>query len=246
MVPYGISVPGGAPDVSEDSRRELRRKLGLPLDRPIILSVGWITAQQKRMDYLVDEVARLVSAVVAGVSPAKVKELQPARLPPQVRDQSIPFLVMLGAMDEHSKPVLDLARAKLGEENFTARSVPHDQVTNYYRAADLFALASLQEGFGRVFLEALIYGLPVIAHDHPVMRFVLGAEGIFGDLSKEGALAELISDTLWGRTQESAVRNQEAAIRRRESVRARFSWNVLARQYREMFFDCAAKRPRDN
>jgi glycosyltransferase involved in cell wall biosynthesis len=142
---------------------------------------------------------------------------------------------MLGAMDEESASIVALAREKLGEENFTARSVSHDQVHDYYRAADLFTLASLQEGFGRVFLEALIYGLPVIAHDHPVMRFVLGDEGTFGDLSKPGVLAALIREKL-GREDSEAD-----AFRRREMVRARFSWAVLAPQYREMFLDCFQK-----
>jgi glycosyltransferase involved in cell wall biosynthesis len=209
MVPYGINVPNGSPDVSEETKRQIRLQLGLPLNGKIVLSVGWITAQQKRMDYLINEIAQL----------------------PAPR----PYLVMLGAMDEQSKPVLDLARAKLGEENFTARSVPHDQVADYYRAADFFALASLQEGFGRVFLEALIYGLPAIAHDHPVMRFVLGDEGIFGDLSKPGVLAGLTREAL-------RRENSDAdAIRRRETARQRFSWSVLAPQYRDMFFDCWRK-----
>jgi glycosyltransferase involved in cell wall biosynthesis len=138
-------------------------------------------------------------------------------------------------MDAESAAISALARQKLGEKNFTARSVPHEQVADYYRAADLFVLASLQEGFGRVFLEALIYGLPVIAHDHPVMRFVLGSEGTFGDLSKPGGLAALICEKL-GREGSEAD-----AIRRREMVRARFSWVVLAPQYREMFLDCFQK-----
>jgi 1,2-diacylglycerol 3-alpha-glucosyltransferase len=209
MVPYGMNVPKGAPDRDENIRRELRRKLLLAQDRPIILSVGWISAKQKRVDYLVSEMAQL----------------------PSPR----PYLVLLGAIDGQSKPVLDLAREKLGEENFTARSVPHHQVADYYRAADLFALASLQEGFGRVFLEALVYGLPVIAHDHPVMRFVLGSEGTFGDLSKPGALAALIRETL-GKEGSNAD-----AIRRKEIVRQRFSWSVLAPQYRDMFYDCFEK-----
>ena len=102
-------------------------------------------------------------------------------------------------------------------------------------AADLFVLASLQEGFGRVFLEALIYGLPVIAHDHPVMRFVLGSEGTFGDLSTPGVLAALIREKWDG--EDSAA----DAIRRREMIRARFSWAVLAPQYRQMFLDCFQK-----
>jgi 1,2-diacylglycerol 3-alpha-glucosyltransferase len=221
MVPYGINVPDGSPDRGENIRRELRRKLCLPEDRSIILSVGWISTKQKRMDYVVREVARLASEVRNRES--------------GVRDQAIPYLVMLGAMDEESASIIGLAREKLGEENFIARSVSHDQVHDYYRAADLFVLASLQEGFGRVFLEALVHGLPVIAHDHPVMRFVLASEGTFGDLSKPGGLAALIREK-FGREDSDAD-----AIRRREMVRARFSWVVLAPQYREMFLDCFQK-----
>ncbi len=221
MVPYGINVPDGPPDRGENIRRELRRKLGLPEDRPIILSVGWISTKQKRMDYVVREVARLIS---------EVRDRESG-----VRDQAVPYLVMLGAIDEESASIIAFACEKLGEENFTARLVPHEQVADYYRAADLFVLASLQEGFGRVFLEALIYGLPVIAHDHPVMRFVLGSEGTFGDLSKPGGLATLIREKLGGEDSEAD------AIRRREMVRARFSWVVLAPQYREMFLDCFQK-----
>src|SRR6266446_3859350 len=209
MVPYGISVPAGAPDVSELAKRTARERLRLPLDRRIVLSVGWIAAKQKRMDYVVNEVARL----------------------PTPR----PHLVLLGSIDKESGMVLDLARAKLGTEDFTARSMPHPQVTDYYRAADIFVLGSLQEGFGRVFLEALIHGLPVIAHDHAVMRFVLGGHGRLADLSKPGALSEQLRFAL------PTPNTPEAAAERRESVRQRFNWPVLAPQYRDMFIDCARR-----
>ena len=150
MVPYGINVPEGVPDCSDSTRAALRQRLNLPVDRKIVISVGWIAGQHKRMDYLVNEVAQL----------------------PQPR----PHLLLLGAIDAQSNAVLSLAKEKLGDRGFTARSVPYKEVADYYRAADIFILASLQEGFGRVFLEALMHGLPVIAHDHPVMRFVLGCE----------------------------------------------------------------------
>ena len=209
MVPYGISVPSGDPEEPGPIREKLRRQLGLPFDRRIVLSVGWISAIHKRMDYVVREIARL----------------------PMPR----PFLLMLGAIDKESEQVMALARDRLGEENFAVRSVIYQQVDDYYRGADLFVLASLKEGFGRVFLEALIHGLPVIAHDHPVARFVLGEEGIFGDLTKEGALATLISVS----SRKSVT--LEEMRRRRARVRERFSWPVLAPQYREMFYDCFAK-----
>jgi 1,2-diacylglycerol 3-alpha-glucosyltransferase len=228
MVPYGINVPNGAPDRNENLRRVFRRKLHLPVDRSIVLSIGWISARQKRMDYLVREFAAL-----RVTRRSKIEDRSSSQS--SNSDLRSPFLVMLGTMDAESAAIIALARENLGEENFTARSVPHNEVADYYRAADLFALASLQEGFGRVFLEALIHGLPVIAHDHPVMRFVLGSEGVLGDLSKSGTLAALIQETLGREDSDADV------IRRREMVRARFSWPVLASQYREMFFDCFEK-----
>jgi glycosyltransferase involved in cell wall biosynthesis len=41
--------------------------------------------------------------------------------------------------------------------------VPLDRVANYYRAASVFCLPTLNEPFGLVFLEAFSYGLPVVA-----------------------------------------------------------------------------------
>src|SRR5262249_35436775 len=146
------------------AKQQLRRELQLPIDRPIVLSVGWISATLKRMDYLIDEIATL---------------------PVDRR----PFVVLLGEIDETSSPILARAKEKLGEGNYAIRSVPYEQVSRFYRAADVFALASIKEGFGRVFLEALIHGLPCAVNDHPIMRYVLGEEGTFADFTQPGQLA---------------------------------------------------------
>src|SRR6266496_6603183 len=45
LVPYGIHIPPGAPNSDAASKRAVRSRLGLPTDRPIVLSVGWIAAQ---------------------------------------------------------------------------------------------------------------------------------------------------------------------------------------------------------
>lgn len=210
LVPYGIGVPDENPEFNPDLRHQLREKLGLPHNRPIILTVGSLsTKDHKRMDYTINEVAAL----------------------PHPR----PYLVMLGYIDENSQPILDLAQEKLGKEGFRATSVPYQQVMDYYQVADVFVLGSLQEGFGRVYLEALIQGLPCIVHDHPVMRYVLGTEGTFADLSKVGAMSEAIVTTL----QQSQT--PDAMIRRRNYVREHFSWKALAPKYLEMFHHCLAK-----
>lgn len=208
MVPYGIRVPP-APVFDPVQRRVLRRRLNLPLDRLVILSVGWIARQHKRMHYVIEELAQLP--------------------PPR------PFLQLLGAMDDRSPEIIELGNRLLGRENFSAKSVPYEQVGDFYRAADCFVLASLKEGFGRVYLEGLMNGLPVIAHRHPVMEYVLNGGGVLGDLNETGVLAELLK-------QELRVPNATQAMRRRwENVKDRFSWPMLAPQYAQMFREAAEK-----
>ena len=208
MVPYGLRVRPPPDGIDEVRRRALRERLGLPTDRPVVLSVGWISRAHKRMHYVVEEVAQL----------------------PAPR----PFLMLLGAIDRSSDEIIRLAHERLGPGGFAARSVPYHDVAEYYAAADCFVLASLSEGFGRVFLEALAHGLPVIAHEHPVMRYVLGEHGIMADLRVEGALAGHLREVLARPT------NLHAMRRRWESVRRRFDWSVLAPAYQRMFEHAAS------
>jgi 1,2-diacylglycerol 3-alpha-glucosyltransferase len=92
----------------------------------------------------------------------------------------------------------------------------------------LFVLASLAEGFGRVFIEALSVGLPCIAHDHVTARYVLGPGGYFGDLGESGALAAMI-DQILTRGDDLSVR-----IARNLDARDRFSWDRLVPRYVDM------------
>lgn len=208
FVPYGINVPG-APVSDPAGKRGIRKKLGLPLDRPIVLSVGWISREHKRMDYVIEEMARL----------------------PEPR----PFLQLLGAMDERSQEIVGLGNRLLGMNNFAVASVSYEQVAEYYQAADCFVLASLKEGFGRVYLEAMMHGLAVIAHRHPVIEYVVGREGTLANLDQPGELAALLPGAL--QSSGDAV----AAQRRWQSVRDRFHWPVLAPAYQAMF-EAVAKR----
>jgi glycosyltransferase involved in cell wall biosynthesis len=206
LVPYGISIIPPPCDARTHLREALRRRLGLPLDRKVVLSAGWIQRVHKRMDYVIEEIAQL----------------------PQPR----PFLQLLGAMDQGSTEILDLASRLLGPEGFSARSVPYDEVFDYFRAADYFVLASMTEGFGRVYLEALMHGLPTIAHDGPVTQYVLGSYGVMADLSKPGELASVLRTELRHEPDPGLARS------RWQSVRDRFGWAVLAPDYRAMFQFC--------
>ncbi len=167
LVPYGINVPedlaaGHFPDAGI-----CRAKLDLPQGRKILLSVGYVSARHKRMDYVVKEVA-------------------------QVSEESRPFLLLVGQQDESTAEIAALAEALLGSGNYRIASAPYAEMKDYYGSADAFVLASLKEGFGRVLLEASSFGLPCAVDDNPVMRYVLEGEGFYGDMQRPGALAELI------------------------------------------------------
>jgi glycosyltransferase involved in cell wall biosynthesis len=59
---------------------------------------------------------------------------------------------------------LAIASAKAGKITFTG-ALAHNQLTHYFQAADIFAMASHHEGLPNVILEAMSSGLPVVATD---------------------------------------------------------------------------------
>jgi 1,2-diacylglycerol 3-alpha-glucosyltransferase len=137
-----------------------------------------------------------------------------------------PFLLLLGNIDEASSAIITLAQQVLDSDDYLIRSVPYDTVSTYYKASDIFVLSSLQEGFGRVFLEALMHNLPVVAHDHPVMRYVIGEEGILENLQEPGNLAKAVR---------LIMQRGKDFKNRRQYVRKKFDWQVLSDSYIKMF-----------
>lgn len=208
LIPSGFH-PGPPPrPLPEDERAALRRALGLPVERPVVLSVGALNRGHKRMDYVIEELASL----------------------PEPR----PFLVLLGEEESDTPAVRALAAERLGGESCFVSRVSREELTGYYRAADLFVLASTVEGFGLVLAEALAHGLPCITHDHPVSRFVLEDQGRLADLRWRGALAWQIEDAL------AAPNTAEIRARRYRSARNRFGWSELTPRYVAMLGACAA------
>jgi glycosyltransferase involved in cell wall biosynthesis len=199
LVPYGFNIPSSLTILSTDQRRELRRKLKIPENRLVILSVGAINHTQKRMDYVIKE--------IASFSPQ-------------------PFLVMLGQHDKETPEILALAQSMLGENSFQARSVDYQEVRDYYKVSDVFVLASLGEGFGRVFVEAMSNGLLCLAHENEVSHFVVGSAGSFGDFSKPGVLSDLLQSL--ATTSFNAAAAYQARQQRAYAV---FSWDKLVPAY---------------
>jgi glycosyltransferase involved in cell wall biosynthesis len=153
---------------SEDERRALRERLGLPPDRTIVISVAALNRWHKRLDYVIEELARL----------------------PEPR----PYLLLVGQPEAETDGLRSLAGERLGDHGHSFRSVPRAEVDQLLRAADVFVLASFAEGLPRALVEAMDRGLPCLAHDYGIAYYAMGSHGRLADFSRAGALAGLLAD----------------------------------------------------
>lgn len=186
--------------ISSYNKFKLRSHLNLPFDKTIILSVGKVDKTIKRMDYVINEMSVLNEDF---------------------------FLLILGQYCNETAEIKSLAEALLGKNRFMIRTVDPNEINNYYHASDIFVSASLNEGFGRMYVEAAYVGLPMIVHDYQVPHKLLENYPIFSDLSVVGNLSSSIN---------KVVKNNFATDNDvRESLFQRFDWKYLKIKYEMMF-----------
>ena len=210
LLPHGLAIAPEFRPATSDERMRIRAALGVPGDGRMILSVGALSCGEKRMDYVIREVATL----------------------PSPR----PHLAMLGAETSDTPGIRVLAAELLGTGGFTMRTVTRELALEAYRAADVFVLASLLEGFGFAHVEALAAGLPCVAHETQTTAYLYGPHARRGDLRASGALVPLLAAALGEPTGSEIVRARHAW------AYGHFSWDVLRERYVEMFRACAAGR----
>lgn len=205
LLPHGVDLPRVFTPPRPDERARIRAAFGLPVDRPLLLSVGMLDSTVKRMDYLIREIASLAGAR--------------------------PFLLLAGANSAETPRILAAARDALGEGGFTARMFAPDELRLVYRAADAFALASLREGFGIAMVEALGAGLPCVLHDTPNTAYIAGTHALRGDLTRPGGMAPLIAAALRTPRDEGAMLRRHEWVWRRfswETLRSNYAELLLA------------------
>jgi len=87
-------------------------------------------------------------------------------------------LLLLGKGPHEDVLRANLRKSKLGKFVIFAGAVPHEQVPDYYAAADLFVFPSKTETQGLVIIEAMAAGLPVVAVRAPGAVDILADGGV--------------------------------------------------------------------
>jgi teichuronic acid biosynthesis glycosyltransferase TuaC len=165
-------------------KQEARQQLALPEDAKVLISVGGLVDRKgfhrviDVLPALVKQYPNLIYLIVGGPSPeGNISE----RLQQQVKDSGLV---------EHVR--------FLG-------SLPADQLKTPLSASDVFVLATANEGWANVFLEAMACGLPVITTDvggnaEVVNDGTLGTIVPFGDSqAMQDALSVALEKT-WDKT----------------------------------------------
>jgi glycosyltransferase involved in cell wall biosynthesis len=160
--------------VSEFSKNEIVRLIGIPGDKITVIHNAVSDAFQKKVSQKSGEKGRYILSV-ASMDPRKnltklVEAYQMAGIGQEVK------LVLAGKTD----PIFNI---DLPEE-ILARSVGYvsdEELSSLYENAAIFVCPSLYEGFGIPPLEAMALGCPVILSDIPVFREIFGEAAHYVD-----------------------------------------------------------------
>jgi len=165
----------------------LRKSLSIPNDAFVILSVGAVGDAIKRMTWLIDEITLFQSS-------------EPER---EVH------LIIVGSRESNAGDIIEYGKKRLENIHFLF-NVPHNEMTKVYNTANVFALCTLIERFGLVFIEAMACGVPSIGHIFPVTKYIIGEGGDCIDMTKREELSNTLKKYLdieyWNHKSKNAMK----------------------------------------
>jgi glycosyltransferase involved in cell wall biosynthesis len=137
-------------------------------------------------------------------------------------------------------------RLRLRADGYRVRLLPalaYTQVPNFLRRLDVLVLPSVtilphhREQFGRVLVEAMAAGVPVIGSSSGAIPEVIGDAGLVVPERDPAALAEALRRLLG-----DATLQQQLIARGQARVAQRFAWPVVAEQTLDLFRAALAHR----
>ena len=200
IIPHGFDCTKYSP---RKTKNEYREALGLPQGKKIVLSVGAINSSIKRMDYLINEISTM--------------------------DDENVFLLILGQRDRESDFIENLAMVKL-RKNYLIKTVTYEKIPDYYNASDIFCSASLNETFGKSYIEAALTQLPIIVHDFSTSRQVTGNYANYIDMKGPFMFKKILTDMIYSEANNNVIQCESF-------VKFNFCWENLLSRYKAMLFN---------
>lgn len=161
VIQNGVDAETYRPPNSRQEKNRFRRSLGLPEDRPVFVSVGFLIPRKDP------------ELVIRGFQESRASEEG--------------VLVMLGdgPLLEDCREQAEDVRADVRLPGYV------ENVSSYLRAADFFVSASHSEGLPNTVMEALASGLPVVLSDIQSHREILDQSSRPGQFFACGGLSEM-------------------------------------------------------
>ena len=138
----------------------------------------------------------------------------------------VPDATLVVAGDGPLRDEVDKLAAAILPGRFMRATFNHDQMPDLYRSADLFLHTKIRESFGNVYIEALSCGMPVVAHDDEVTRWIFDGRATLVDTDDRALLGKTIAE---------ALRTPYRVLRRRHGRMADSPGAVIADKYVEFF-----------
>jgi glycosyltransferase involved in cell wall biosynthesis len=137
VIPNGVDLKKFYPV----DQNESRKKLKLPMNRKIILSVGNLI-ERKGFHFIIEALAQINS---------------------ELTDEDCPLLIIVGEGEYRTNLEQMIRNCKLEDQVILVGAQSHTKLNAWYNSCDLFCLASSREGWPNVIFEALACGKPVVA-----------------------------------------------------------------------------------
>lgn len=197
IIPHGTAML----EATEKKGFDPRKKQGIAADEKMVFSLQRLFPR-KGMEYLIKAVPLVLK-----------------------KHHNVVFVV--GGRGPEKEKLETLAQELGVEKNVRfVGFIPDDELKNYYTAADLFALPSLYEGFGVVYVDALSGGVPVVTTRCGGPEDIITPDnGMLAPVRDENAFADAIIAALeksWDK--KKIIKSTE-----------KYDWAKIMRQYEKVY-----------
>ncbi|HET9443017.1 MAG TPA: glycosyltransferase family 4 protein [Acidimicrobiales bacterium] len=212
--------------VSESSRRDIGRDMGVALERMAVVPVGVDHARFRPRPEVARVPGRLVTTASADVALKGLVPLLEAVAKLRVERPSV-HLVVVGRPRAGSRLPAVLDRLALRDAVRFLSGVPESRIVELYAEAEVAVVPSLYEGFSLPAIEAMACGVPLVATTGGALPEVVGSDGEAARLVAPGdpeALAAAVAALLDDPTERDRLGRSG-----RRRVLERFTWAATAR-----------------